>query len=886
MSPSAAQQSAQDEDDGCYYTSALGAPLYVGAQAQVTPGQANNVRSEPSLDAPLLGTIPPGGILTIVDGPRCSPQYRWWKVDYNGLIGWTVSATISEEWVKPLCASRFQLGESVEVMSEQRAEVYNQPTTADLDPIATLPAGQMVTLTDGPVCDGLNTWMRINADGTEGWIRESGYEYCDSPWCPDDGRPAPYLRYPLMRGTLLNPQEIAHRVAGEVTQMSLPAGAITPSNLSNLRTLNHLGDGDILDVIWSPDSPHFIVIGSVDMRIYDPLRLNEAPRILSQVTGTSSIAAYSPDGRTFVTADVQGRASLWDIEAGELRTTIAREGEITAIAFSDDSTYMAISTRDSIGLWRFDAYNQPALAYEFDFGALELRFLDGSPRFIALGDSGMRVVDPTGPAVTLLDEVTERTTYSQIESWDINPLTQTLDAILMVIYGTNADNPTYSYFLASWSIVSGEILVSYGRPYAIDTPRISSATVRYLPGTARRLLYVGDGLQIFQQDTGLMTNLSISDVTTLDVSPDGELIAVGTRAGAVQLFVNGQYLDVLHGVNGKVISLSFSQDGQLIAALGEDNAVRVWSVGERRRLGSVIYQTLDYPLGINANGTQLATRSQLWDLESGTVVATLNDPDASWGNEIVFRGDTPIMEYLSDGMITLKDLRSGAILTSFALTFDDTPLGYAFSPDLTVVAEVDVDSDPTAVTVFTRDVLSSREIGRLERYFYNVFPLDISPNGRLLALSGPNFGPDPKTLTLWDMTTRELFMERRMDDTPLNIELTNTALAYSETLTITEQGESHWRHVVRYADLATGRAWDFTLFERDILYELRFSPDGALLVGGGSLGYIYLWDVKSGKQLARIDAHSDSVFWIAFSEDGRRLATFGGEGVVKIWGIE
>lgn len=69
-----------------------GAPasrLTVGQQGRVTSGSANNVRSEPSLSAVLLGRIPGEGVFTILAGPTCSDGINYWQVDYNGLIGWT-----------------------------------------------------------------------------------------------------------------------------------------------------------------------------------------------------------------------------------------------------------------------------------------------------------------------------------------------------------------------------------------------------------------------------------------------------------------------------------------------------------------------------------------------------------------------------------------------------------------------------------------------------------------------------------------------------------------------------------------------------------------------------------------------------------------------------
>lgn len=64
----------------------------------------NNVRSQPASGSPLLGTIPPQGQFMVLEGPVCSNGYVWWRVDYDGLIGWTAEGDASEYWLEMLPA--------------------------------------------------------------------------------------------------------------------------------------------------------------------------------------------------------------------------------------------------------------------------------------------------------------------------------------------------------------------------------------------------------------------------------------------------------------------------------------------------------------------------------------------------------------------------------------------------------------------------------------------------------------------------------------------------------------------------------------------------------------------------------------------------------------
>jgi hypothetical protein len=82
-------------------SSTLPPRLVIGKGGRVTPGLPNNMRQGPGSSTAYVGEIPPGGVFTVLDGPRCASGMAWWQVSYNGLTGWTPEGQGSEYWVEP-----------------------------------------------------------------------------------------------------------------------------------------------------------------------------------------------------------------------------------------------------------------------------------------------------------------------------------------------------------------------------------------------------------------------------------------------------------------------------------------------------------------------------------------------------------------------------------------------------------------------------------------------------------------------------------------------------------------------------------------------------------------------------------------------------------------
>ncbi|WP_293208259.1 NACHT domain-containing protein [Microcoleus sp. PH2017_01_SCD_O_A] len=67
------------------------------------------------------------------------------------------------------------------------------------------------------------------------------------------------------------------------------------------------------------------------------------------------------------------------------------------------------------------------------------------------------------------------------------------------------------------------------------------------------------------------------------------------------------------------------------------------------------------------------------------------------------------------------------------------------------------------------------------------------------------------------------------------------------------------------------------------IFAVAFSPDGKLLATGGTDGVVRCWDVASGKELLTCKGHSNWVSSVAFSPDNKTLASGSSDKTIKLW---
>ena len=367
-------------------------------------------------------------------------------------------------------------------------------------------------------------------------------------------------------------------------------------------------------------------------------------------------------------------------------------------------------------------------------------------------------------------------------------------------------------------------------------------------------------------------------IVSVAFSPDGKQIASRGDDGQVAVWdtVTGQRTWSAEGLNFWARSVSFSPDGKLLAS-GRDNDVETWDAGTGSHL--MTFRGHEAPVcrvSFSPDGKCLASCSydnmiKVWNTATGEAMMTLRGHERAVYNVAFTPDGKHVVSASEDGTVKIWDMFVTRQLTRL-VGHNDIVWSVAFSPDgkrLVSAGAYD------GIKIW--DVESATELNTIRKSpgWASTVSVAFSPDGTRLA-SGHRYG----TFRIWDATTGEKISSFRRAKA-LGSHL-GVAFSPDGQLVASPAGGSP--QTVKVWNANTGKEV-MTLHAYDFLpTKVAFSPDGKFIASGGSGPNIKVWEWETGREFLTLRGHDEIITSVAFSPDGKRIvSSCQGDDTVKLW---
>jgi RNA polymerase sigma factor (sigma-70 family) len=575
------------------------------------------------------------------------------------------------------------------------------------------------------------------------------------------------------------------------------------------------------------------VFNGFDIRLWDAA----SGRLLRRLPSRANRFAISPDGKWLLTDERR----LFDIASGkELRQFRAPAGHTECVAFSPDGQ-LAAAGQSGPG---------QAVFWEADTGKEIHRLKGHADRISSLAlssDGKLAAIASPDNKVVLWNLETEKERRRLHVEKPVQPFPAYQTCVVAFSPAGNMLVSAHGGVVWLWDAGTGKLLhrletggESYNSPWG---PALFSSDGKLLATAGN------DGMiRFFDARTGKelrhwrACQRSLSGVA---FAPDGKIVAsTGVLDNAIHLWdtATGKEVHSFAGHSGTVAWVRYALDGKRLFSSGRDNRIVEWDLAGARETGRLFGgghkpgDTAGDGHDLSMDGNTLAVVELVPPTKTSKVSFSIHVRDTALNKERCTVKGLDGMRSLrlapdgkkvagntKDG-IDVWDAATGEPL--FRIPGERTHGGTViFSPDAQILAWA---SDRGGI-IHLADAATGKEIRRWPSGQHKTRVLVFAPDGRSVA------GADRADVRLWDAATGKVRMAFQAQN------------------------------------------W---------VGSLAFSSSGRILAGGEDQGgLIHLWEVPTGQAIRRITGPQGSVRCLAFAQDGRTLASGGGDTTILLWDL-
>ncbi|MBD2362414.1 pentapeptide repeat-containing protein [Anabaena minutissima FACHB-250] len=421
---------------------------------------------------------------------------------------------------------------------------------------------------------------------------------------------------------------------------------------------------------------------------------------------------------------------------------------------------------------------------------------------------------------------------------------------------------------------------------------------------------------------------TLNSAMSIDISPDGEIVAVGDSSGLVYLWqiATTKLLATFEGHTSWVWCVAFSPDGHRLASSGSDTSVRLWDVQSGQCLRVLTEHTgCVWSVNFSPDGQRLASGSddqtvRVWNLQGDclqvlkghtknvysvhfspdnqTLASGSKDQSVRIWNAIdgnclnVLQGHNEgvhCVRYSPDGQLLASGSFAGSIrLWSGQLhanAYQSKVLhghtnwvwSMAFSPDGCILASGSDDG-----TLRLWNIQDAQCINVLDGHTDDV--LAIAIRGQLMVSASQD-----QTVRLWNLHGQSLKTLRGCTSGIRSLSLSPNG----KTLASRGQDETiHLWHLQFDDDFSP--LCPYKTLQREIdsiscltswTSYLSFSPDSQTVATNAQDGSILMWNLQTGS-LSEWSGHDAPVWTVMFNPSGKILASGSHDQTVRLWNVD